>query len=130
MIIAPLTIGLPAQQLITLLPSRGIVAWMLYHQRWLNALDFAHKCRQASYQHKGRPWNRCEEKGLWENMCARVVVNLGANPQSLRDLDKVFKESEELTADSCHVCKASLRRWRADVCYEVEMLPKFSIFVG
>lgn len=101
---------------------------MIYHYQWLGALDFAHKTRKAYYPHRGRPHKRCEEKGLWEEICAQVAFNLGANPQSLLHLDEVFGQSEEI-ADKCDVCRGALGQWRNDVHDALDMLPKFSTLV-
>ena len=100
---------------------------MQYHSRWLDVLDFAHKYRKDSYHHNGHSGNRCPEKGLWEEICARTAYKLGANPQSLQNLDDVFRLGDNL-AGECWVCKGSLTQWRDVVQAQVENIPNFSSF--
>jgi len=101
---------------------------MRYHHRWLDVLHFAHRYRKDSYHHGGNPGNKCAEKGLWEEICARTSYNLGADPQSLTNLEDVFGQGMALS-EECYVCMGVLKQWRNVVQSRVDSLPRFRSFV-
>jgi len=111
---ATLAIGRPLDSVVTGIPSNAVIAWVKYHQKWLEAL-----AETSTYSRTAAGYcTSCTSR------CLMVLERLGGKVQSLTNLESVFS-----FPDGCSRCSIQFTNWRHEAQNICKRVPKFSILL-
>lgn len=107
----------------------------MYHAAWTDVLSEAYKFKDPISKHwegtkdsvGAKPMaSPCE---VWTELYGTVSFKLAGRPESLSNVDDIYRALRESLGLRCTACERWIADWRADIKYRMGKVPKFSSFL-